>query len=560
MSSVTCPRCGAAVAAPARFCAACGAATGPRLAAGEIVDGKYEILGKIGEGGMGEVYRARHMHLDEIRIIKVTKPDALGEGPEPKRFQQEARLAAQVRHPNVAALYDFARLTDGSFYMVWEYIDGITLEERLRRHGPMPPAQALEVARQILAGLGEIHAKSIVHRDISPDNILVRELPGGNLQAKIIDLGIAKRVAAESMQMTGTGMFLGKLKYCSPEQAGSLSGGQTVDARSDLYSFGVVLYEMLTGRAPFESQTPEGYLGKHLHETPPPLDTSRLPAAVGAPLAGVLRKALEKSREKRFRDADEFAAALSRVPSTEVETAPTEKIRTEGSSPRRVAVLVTLAVVAVAALWLWKGGRGRARVAAPAETTASAGAPPAPATAPPTAEPEASPSYSEGLPADVGVERTKPPRVSPRRGPEADDPPASSPGERLAATPAPIPAPAEAASAPSRTSPPPERAREMLRRWRSHPRERRAREAAAIATMANGFVAAHPQDPLARDIVARLPGELKDDCLAALDSTQPMLAGLNFRAWKSLNFEPSDPEFERRVAAALPRAGETRRP
>jgi serine/threonine protein kinase len=175
-SEITCPRCGAGIPAEARFCPACGYATA-RLTPGQTLDGKYEILEKIGEGGMGEVYKARHVHLDEIRIIKVTKPDALGEGPDPRRFQEEARMATLVRHPNVAALYDFSRLPDGSFYMVWEFIDGVTLEEWMRRHGPFPAAQALDIARQVLSGLSEIHAQGIVHRDVSPDNILV---PGGS--------------------------------------------------------------------------------------------------------------------------------------------------------------------------------------------------------------------------------------------------------------------------------------------------------------------------------------------------------------------------------------------
>jgi serine/threonine protein kinase len=136
-SDITCPRCGSAIPAQARYCPACGYATA-RLTPGQTLDGKYEILEKIAEGGMGEVYKARHVHLDEIRIIKVTKPDALGEGPDPRRFQEEARMATLVRHPNVAALYDFSRLPDGSFYMVWEYIAGVTPEEWMLRHGPLP--------------------------------------------------------------------------------------------------------------------------------------------------------------------------------------------------------------------------------------------------------------------------------------------------------------------------------------------------------------------------------------------------------------------------------------
>src|SRR5262245_33511031 len=292
-----CPRCSAAIAPPARFCPACGFALS-RLSPGQVLDGKYEILDKVGEGGMGEVYRARHLHLDEIRIIKVTKPQVAADAESGRRFQAEARLATLVRHPNVAALYVFSRQPDGSFYMVWEFIDGVTLQEWIREHGPLELSGAMSVARQVLAGLSEIHAQGIVHRDLSPDNIMLRRT-GAGLQAKIIDLGIAKRVEAESMAMTGTGLFLGKLKYCSPEQAGALASGEALDARTDIYSFGVVLYEMLSGRAPFESSTPEGYIGKHLHTAPPPLDVSALPASVGSTLAAIVARTLDKRRDRR---------------------------------------------------------------------------------------------------------------------------------------------------------------------------------------------------------------------------------------------------------------------
>jgi len=355
---------------PSRFCPACGQAMA-RLSPGQMLDGKYEILEKIGEGGMGEVYKARHVHSDEIRIIKVTKPDALGEGPDSRRFQEEARLATLVRHPNVAALYDFSRLPDGSFYMVWEFIDGITVEEWLRRHGRFPAPRALYVAQQVLAGLSEIHAQGIVHRDLSPDNILLREGRDGRLQAKIIDLGIAKRVAADSLSVTSSGVFVGKLKYCSPEQAGALPPGQVVDGRSDLYSFGVVLYEMLTGRPPFESATPEEYLGKHLHAAPPPMDTKGLPPRAGPVLAAAVARALEKRREKRYGDAREFAAALEKIaPATTEPSEDPGSADEEGPRGRALPWLLAAGILLAAAIALSfihrLGSSSRADVTPPA--------------------------------------------------------------------------------------------------------------------------------------------------------------------------------------------------
>src|SRR5690242_5478205 len=144
---------------------------------------------------MGEVYRVRHLHLDEIRIVKVMKPLPASDDTPERRFAEEARTATRLRHPNVAALFDFARLPTGAWYMVWEYIDGTTLFERLRR-GPIEPAESITIVRQVLAGLAEIHRLGVVHRDISPDNVMLVERDGATT-AKIIDLGIAKNVAED---------------------------------------------------------------------------------------------------------------------------------------------------------------------------------------------------------------------------------------------------------------------------------------------------------------------------------------------------------------------------
>lgn len=537
----SCLRCGTAVPPEARFCPSCGYAAA-RLTPGQTLDGKYEILDKIGEGGMGEVFRARHIHLDEIRIIKVTKPDPLGEGSEPRRFQEEARIATLVRHPSVAALYDFSRLPDGSYYMVWEFIDGITVENWLKRYGPLPAARALEVAAQVLAGLGEIHAQGIVHRDLSPDNIMLRELPDGRLQAKIIDLGIAKRVAAESLKMTGTGMFVGKLKYCSPEQAGSLPRGQTVDGRSDLYSFGVVLFEMLSGHPPFESQTPEGYLGMHLHQAPPPLDTTRVPPRIAPALASIVTKALEKPREKRFKDAREFAEALSRLtpqvtqPAETQDGMPTVRM---GTGPRRVRTAWTVGVlVAVAALAaLWTIAR-REKPPAPAPILIAT---PEPSPPPPTPRPTESidemtvpaPRVIEGSQTQIGIPRRQATPV-------------------LTPVPTAVPTPPLAAQAapPAADWNKPQRARQRLNHWLSRPAEERAHAAMQVSKWANKIAAEYPDDPNVKQMNHDLPLLFRGETIGALDNRQPFLANLFYRAYLTLDFAPPDPELARRMKAA----------
>jgi len=416
----TCPRCGSGTGA-SRFCPSCGLAL-ELLSPGQIVDEKYEVLDKIGEGGMGEIYRARHLHLDEIRIIKVTRPDAARGQTEIRRFQEEARMAALVRHPNVAALYDFSRRPDGTFYMVWEFIDGVTLQQYLRA-GPLTLTAVLEIAQQVLAGLEAIHEQGIVHRDLSPDNIMIRETPAGRLQAKIIDLGIAKRLTSDSLQMTGTGMFLGKVKYGSPEQAGSLKAGETIDGRSDIYSFGVVLYEMLMGRAPFEAHTPQEYLGKHLHQPAPPLDLSVLPAAVGPAIAAVVAKALEKDRERRFRSAREFAEALRALapasgmtPAALASTLPTVALPKPSPRSKAARVVVVLAVpVAAAAIWMLAHSRTRVEKSIAAAPTAR----PPTATASSTATPTAPPALPTSIPAVVPTVRATRPPATRREKPSA---------------------------------------------------------------------------------------------------------------------------------------------
>src|SRR5688572_7574459 len=225
----------------------------PERDTGSILDGKYEMLERLATGGMGEVYKARHIHLQELRVIKILRHDRSEDPNAAQRFLQEARIATQIKHPNVAILYDYSRLPDGRFYMAWEHVDGEDVGQRLRREGVFPLLLAVEMAIQALRGLEAIHGAGVIHRDISPDNLMMRKDAKGRAQLKIIDLGLAKSLAVDAGEITQAGMFMGKLRYCSPEQAGSLKGAP-IDHRTDLYSLGTVLYEMVSGMSPFDSE------------------------------------------------------------------------------------------------------------------------------------------------------------------------------------------------------------------------------------------------------------------------------------------------------------------
>ena len=279
---------------------------------GSILDGKYEIVQRLGAGGMGEVYLVRHVHLQELRVIKILRQDLAADPSAQKRFMREARLATQIKHPNVAILYDFSTLPEGSFYMVWEHIQGQDVGDRIRRLGPFPVPVAVRLGVQALHGLEAVHATGVIHRDLSPDNLMITEVKAGNPRLKIIDLGLARTLETDAnFEITQVGMFMGKLQYCSPEQASP--GGATLDHRSDLYSFGLVLYEMIAGLPPFDSENQHGFIFKRLSEDPLPLSGRNPRVDVPAELDRVVRRALERDRDQRFPDASAFIAALEKV-------------------------------------------------------------------------------------------------------------------------------------------------------------------------------------------------------------------------------------------------------
>jgi len=305
----------------------------------EPIDGKYQILSRLGIGGMGEVYKVVHTHLNQVRVIKLMRPNIMKEEGAHERFLREARLATRIHHPNVAALFDFSGLPDGSFYMVWEYIDGTNLGDLIRGRGCLSPKYTARLAAQALTGLDAIHRVGVVHRDISPENIMITKDEEGEEKVKIIDLGIAKQLGEMGDDKTKTGMFVGKWKYCSPEHLGILKEGEKIDGRADLYSFGIVMYEMLTGTPPFQADSPHRYLLLHATETPRPLAAANPGSRASAELEALIFKALEKERGNRFASAREFAKRLeSIIPSLDDTAATPIATGIEESSTDEVAV------------------------------------------------------------------------------------------------------------------------------------------------------------------------------------------------------------------------------
>ncbi len=254
---------------------------------------------------MGTIYRVRHRLLDEIRVVKVLKPQALSSEEMKRRFVEEARTATRLKHPNIGTIHDFALDEEGKAYLVMEYIDGVNLADLLKRQGPPGLALTLEVAHQTLLALGYLHRKNVVHRDIAPDNLMLTHDEERRPLVKLIDLGIAKTLDRPG-EMTTTGVFLGKLKYASPEQFGALHAGEKLDGRCDLYALGVVLYELLTGVHPFVGESPSELLRAHLFDSPLAFSRTDPDSRVPLEVREILVKALQKKREDRFASAEEF--------------------------------------------------------------------------------------------------------------------------------------------------------------------------------------------------------------------------------------------------------------
>jgi len=288
--------------------------------------GDYEILSILGMGGMGKVYKVRNVIADRVEAMKILLPDLSSNQSLADRFLREIRLLATLNHPNIAALRT-ALTYQNQLVMVMEFVEGETLANRLAR-APLSTAEVVNYADQILSALSYAHKQNIIHRDIKPANMMLT--PTGVV--KLMDFGIAR--SSKDGALTSTGTTLGSLNYMPPEQV----RGEAADARSDIYSFGVSLYEMLTGKLPFHSDSQYSLMTAHLNETPPAPITLRgdLPPA----LSEIIMMAIAKDPNNRFQSADAFRAALGSVPVSELPKADTTLTPTPASKSTGATTLM----------------------------------------------------------------------------------------------------------------------------------------------------------------------------------------------------------------------------
>ncbi len=269
---------------------------------GSIIRGKYRLLAKVGQGGMGSVYKALHLAFDELRALKVIAPELLTDDLFVKRFKHEAVITRRLQHPNAVRVDDIDEAEDGRPYIVMEFIDGKSLKKLIREEGPLPYGRVCSIIKQCASALEAAHKLGMVHRDIKPDNIALVDSPEGEM-VKVLDFGIAKVKEARmgenaNLTLTGAGVVIGTPQYMSPEQAMGKKGDE-LDGRADLYSLGVVMYQMLTADLPFKADTTMEMLLAHMQKPPAPISMAHPELQIPEPIADLTLRLLEKNRDKR---------------------------------------------------------------------------------------------------------------------------------------------------------------------------------------------------------------------------------------------------------------------
>ncbi|MCB9730102.1 MAG: serine/threonine protein kinase, partial [Deltaproteobacteria bacterium] len=288
---------------------------------GSVFAGRYQIEALIARGGMADVYRATQLAVGRTVAIKVLHPAPLRDLRVVARFQQEARAIATLGHPNIIGLIDFGESEDHHLYLVMEFAEGDPLDEVIAREAPMGPGRVVHIGQQMLEALVEAHTQGVIHRDLKPGNVMLGERGRRQDLVKILDFGIAKMTGLDqgAVDLTGAGMTLGSPPYMAPEQAMALP----VSPRSDLYSLGVILYEMLTGRTPFLGETPGDFMRAHVQcEVPPPAVDG---IALHGPLVDFILTLLSKDADQRPATAEAALERLKRIPAAPAPVLPPRK-------------------------------------------------------------------------------------------------------------------------------------------------------------------------------------------------------------------------------------------
>jgi predicted Ser/Thr protein kinase len=331
-AAMVCVVCSAGYGADMRFCPLDGsilrpANDGRSELIGAVIDERYYLTKKLGHGGMGDVYLGEHVRTQRLCAVKVVArmqardPEALG------RFLREATNAGRISHHNVATVYDFGETADGLVYLAMEYVDGEPLSRILEREGALPPIRAVEIARQVAEGVSAAHELGIVHRDLKPGNILIAQDRRGGDLVKVVDFGIARAPADEQQNLTRTGIIIGTPEYMSPEQL----IGDPVDGRSDIYSLGCILYQMLTGEQAFGGVTAQ-VITRRLTEKPP---RPRLKnPAIPKPLDDLIVTTLGRTPQERFQTMEAVRDALLMAPAQPPSTGPQRVVAWLGHQPQ----------------------------------------------------------------------------------------------------------------------------------------------------------------------------------------------------------------------------------
>jgi tRNA A-37 threonylcarbamoyl transferase component Bud32 len=378
----TCPQCARALPpGSARACAHCGAAlrqtpgraASPGFASrqrdpliGQVVAGRFKLEEVIGQGGMGKVYRARHLTLDRVVCLKMLRPALLEDPTVVGRFEREAKAASRLNHKNSIQVLDFGRNeSDGTLFIAMEYVQGKDLRVVLRDEWPLPETRLCNIMAQALAALGEAHAHNVVHRDLKPENIMVERRSDQTDLVTVLDFGIAKILDSDLPGLTRSDVVCGTPQYMAPEQA----TGTQLDARCDLYAVGVILYQMVTGQLPFDGQNSMEVLTRHVNEAPVPPRRRAPSAPISPAMEALILRALEKDPAARPQTAEQFRqlllavplqtpAALQRAPSSSTVTPaaiaplphPTPTIEVPRKSRRAAVTLLAMGLLMAAVL------------------------------------------------------------------------------------------------------------------------------------------------------------------------------------------------------------------